>query len=163
MWPEFLHHILLHFPIVLTFVLAVIGVWTIVEGETERLRQLLRVMGWGAFGATTLVVVTGMWAAPGWLGGGGSTGLSYHRSLGWMTWCVMALATWMFERGERESRAELRRLGIGLWCVTALSVLGTGHWGGSEEHPDAVPWLEESAESKDASEAASRSTSPDAS
>jgi hypothetical protein len=146
MWSQFLHHLSLHFPIVLVFLLAGIGLWTWIEGETERLRRLLRVVGWCAFAATTATVVSGTWAAPGWLGGGGSEGLSHHRWMGWTTWCVVGLAAWMFERGERESRPDLRRLSIGLWCVATFSVMGTGHWGGAEEHPEVVPWLSESPE-----------------
>lgn len=160
MWPEFLHHLSLHFPIVLGLVLAAVGVWSW-RSETPELRILMRVMGWIAFALTTAAVVSGIWAAPGWFGGEGSDRLAHHRNLGVTTWVVVAIAAFSYEHGFRNDSSDWRKFGVGLWCVVAFGVIGTGHWGGSEEHTDAVPWLEDEAAAKEAGEAHSSPESTD--
>lgn len=140
-WAVYLHHLTLHFPVVLTMVLAAVGVWSIYD-ETPQFRKLLRWGGWIAFGLTTVTVLSGLVTAPGWLGGGGSEGLSHHRSLGLMTWTVTGIAAWAYEKGVRLKSTDWRYFAAGAWCAASVSVIGTAHWGAAEEHPEAVPWLE---------------------
>ena len=141
MTAEFIHHVTLHFPIVLTIVWAIVGLWSL-RDETATHRTLLRWGGWLTMIAATVVVVSGIVAAPGWFGQEGSEGLRHHRNLGLTSWCVMVAATLAYDRGVRRDLRALRMFAIGAWCVAAFSVVGTGHWGGSEEHPDSVPWLD---------------------
>ncbi len=139
---EFLHHLTLHFPIVLTLVWAVVGLWSLTD-ESETHRELLRWGGWLTAGLVTITVVSGILAAPGWFGGEGSEGLRDHRNLGLTSWVVIIIAAFGYELGVRLSQKALRIFAVGVWCVACFSVIGTGHWGGSELHPEPVPWLEE--------------------
>lgn len=141
MWSEFLHHITLHFPIVLTLVIAGVGVWSLRE-DTPQFRRFMRWVGWACFAMTTVTVVSGILAAPGWFGGDGTPELSHHRSLGLTAWVVMGLAAVSYEWGVREGSDDWRKFAIGVWCVTAFAVMGTGHWGGTELHDDKLPWTD---------------------
>ncbi|MGM0557186.1 MAG: hypothetical protein ACQEVA_12460 [Myxococcota bacterium] len=144
MWAEFIHHLSLHFPIVLALVLAGIGVWSW-RSETPELRTLMRIIGWGAFAFTTVAVISGILAAPGWFGGDGSARLSHHRNLGVTVWFTALIAALGYEYGHRHDMSDWRKFAAGVWCVVAFGVIGTGHWGGSEEHTDSVPWLADEA------------------
>jgi hypothetical protein len=141
MWPDFIHHLSLHFPIVLTLVLAGVGVWSL-RSETDELRTLIRSLGWIALAMTTVAVVSGILAAPGWFGGEGSDRLGHHRNLALTTWVVVLIATLGYDYGVRKDHSDWRKFAVGIWCVAAFGVIGTGHWGGSEEHTDVVPWME---------------------
>lgn len=141
-WSEYLHHVTVHFPIVATIGLAGIGLlW--LSRPTDELALLLRWGGWTTFALTTIAVVSGIVTADGLFGGQGSTALRHHRDLGLTTWCVVGLAAWGFERGLRDDSDDWRRFAAALWCVAALSAVGTGHWGGSTLHDEAVPWIEQ--------------------
>lgn len=142
MWPDFLHHLSLHFPIALSLVLAGVGLWTL-RTDTHELQVVMRVIGWLALALTTVAVISGILAAPGWFGGEGSERLSHHRNLGLTTWVAALIATLGYEAGYRRDSTDWRRFAVGVWCVVAFGAIGTGHWGGSEEHTDVVPWLEE--------------------
>lgn len=142
MWPDFIHHLSLHFPIVLSLVLLGVGGWSL-KHDTPELRAVVRVIGWIAVALTTVAVVSGILAAPGWFGGEGSQRLSHHRYLGLTTWVCALLAALAYERGQRLDERDWRALGVGLWCVVAFGAIGTGHWGGSEEHSEVVPWMDE--------------------
>lgn len=139
MWPSFIHHLSLHFPIVLTIALALVGLWSLRE-DSAALRRLMRVGGWVCFAMTTLAAVSGIVSAPGWFGGAGSQALSHHRSLGVTAWAVIALAAGSYEWGMRKGIADWRNFAVGLWCVATFAVIGAGHWGGSERHPEEIPW-----------------------
>lgn len=138
-WPEYLHHLSLHFPIVGNLFLAGIGIWWI-RTDDARLSQLLRVAGWAVFGATTVAMVSGIVAAPGWLGGDGPQTLSDHRNMGVTVWCVAAVAAVAFEVGLREKIAYVQRFAALCWCAAAFGAVGAGHWGGSALHSDKIPW-----------------------
>lgn len=139
MKSSFIHHLSLHFPIVLAFVLAGVGLWSLRE-ESAQLRRFMRVVGWACFGFVTVATVTGILAAPGWFGGDGSPALSHHRNLGVSVWVVMAIAAFSYEWGVRSAVADLRKFAVGVWCVAAFGVVGAGHWGGVDRHPDEIPW-----------------------
>jgi hypothetical protein len=145
MWSEFLHHITLHFPIVLTLVIAGVGLWSL-RDDIPQFQRFVRWVGWACFALTTLTVASGIIAAPGWFGGDGTPELSHHRWLGLTAWITMGLATVSYEWGVRESSDDWRKFAIGVWCVTAFAVIGTGHWGGTELHDDKLPWNEVPAE-----------------
>ena len=157
MWPEFVHHLALHFPIVLSLTLAGIGVWSL-RADTTELHALMRVLSWLTLGLTTVAVVSGILAAPGWFGGEGSQRLSHHRNLGLTTWAAVVLATFAYEHGVRFDSPDWRKFAVGVWCVAAFGVIGTGHWGGSEEHTDSVPWMQEEAAQTDDAHSAPDST-----
>lgn len=139
MWPEFLHHITLHFPIVLSLVLAAMGVWSL-RDDIPQFRRLMRWAGWACFAITTVTVVSGIIAAPGWFGGDGTQRLANHRNLGVTTWVVMGIAAFSYEWGLRQKIDDWRKFAIGVWCVAAFAAMGTGHWGGTELHKDRLPW-----------------------
>lgn len=143
MWATYLHHITVHFPLVLSIVLAAIGLWSWQADETDQLDPILRWGGWAAFGIACIATVSGIVTAPGWFGGDGSVGLRHHRDMALTTICVMGLAAYTFEKFATGGHPDLRQVAIGLWCVAAFSIIGTAHWGGSELHREAVPWLEE--------------------
>lgn len=135
----FIHHLVLHFPIVLAFVLAAVGLWSVRE-ETPQLRRFMRVGGWVCFGFVSVATVSGIIAAPGWFGGDGSPALSHHRNLGVSTWVVMALGAFSYEWGLRSEILDWRKFAVGVWCVGVFAVIGAGHWGGVDRHPDEIPW-----------------------
>lgn len=139
MWPSYLHHLSLHFPIVLTLALALVGVWSLRENAAP-LHKLMRVGGWVCFAMTTVAAVSGIASAPGWFGGAGSEALSHHRSMGVTAWVVIALAAASYEWGVRRDISDWRNFAVGLWCVAAFAIIGTGHWGGSQLHPEEIPW-----------------------
>jgi hypothetical protein len=145
----FLHHLTLHFPIVLTLIWAVVGVWSLLGDETPTHRTLIRWGGWITLALVTITVVSGLFAAPGWFGGEASEGLRDHRNLGLTTWCVILIATIGYHIGDTKEARPFRVFGIGIWLVAVFSVVGTGHWGGSELHPEPVPWLESDEEASE--------------
>jgi hypothetical protein len=138
-WPEYIHHVTLHFPIVGTLFLAAVGVWW-VRTDDARLGQLLRFAGWFVFAATSAAAVSGMIAAPGLLGGDGPQTLSDHRNMGVTVWCTVAIAAIAFELGLRKQIAYVQRFAALCWCAAAFGVIGAGHWGGSALHSDKIPW-----------------------
>lgn len=139
MWPSFLHHISIHFPIVLSFVLAAVGAYSLVR-DTEELRRVLWFGGWALCLMTTVAVVSGLWSAPGLLLGQGSSELLHHRDLGLTVWVVVGLACWSYHQGMRGGHRDFRRWAVALWWVASLGVIGAGHWGGSQLHPEALPF-----------------------
>ena len=142
MWGLYSHHILLHFPIVLPFVISVIGILALVT-QTDDTQPLLRWFGWATFILTTLTVVTGLVGAPGWIGEEGSQTLGNHRNLGLTVWVLAGIAAKTFDIGVKTDAGDWRKFAVGVWCVTAFTVVGTGHWGGSEVHADKIPWQEQ--------------------
>lgn len=137
-WLSYAHHLSLHGPLVFSVFLAVLGVW-MQRTDTPELRLIMRWGGWATFIATTLAVVSGLIMA--W-GAEDITGrLDHHRWLGITAWCTMLTAALAFELGLHRDDRDLRRFGAITWIAVALAVIGTGHWGGSMLHPEAVPWL----------------------
>ena len=143
MWAQYLHHITVHFPLVLAIVLGAIGLWSWSADRTDQLDPILRWGGWAALLFAVVAVISGIVTAPGWFGGEGSVGLRHHRDMGLTSLCVIGFAVWSFEAYARGGHPDWRQVAVGLWCVAAFSVIGTAHWGGSELHEDVVPWLEE--------------------
>ena len=138
-WLVYIHHTFLHAPIVLSFTWALIGLYTLSRGS-KSIVSILRWGGWLTFALTSLTVLSGLVVAPGWLGGGGSEGLTHHRSLGLLSWTAVGIAAWGYDKGVRRDSADWRRFAVGVWCVASLSVVGAGHWGAAERHPEVVPW-----------------------
>lgn len=138
-WPDYIHHLTLHFPIVGSMFLAVVGVWWVRTGD-ERLGQLLRFGGLAVFAITTVAVTSGIVAAPGWFGGDGPENLSHHRNMGLLVWSTMAVAAIGLEIGLRQGHAYAQKFAALCWCAAAFGVIGAGHWGGSALHSDIVPW-----------------------
>lgn len=138
-WVVYIHHTFLHAPIVLSIALACVGL-TSLRREPEPLTEIMRWGGWATFALIALTAVSGLIVAPGWLGGAGSEGLTHHRSLGLVSWIVVGIATWAYEKGVRNDSTDWRRFAVGIWCVASLSILGTAHWGAAERHPEVIPW-----------------------
>lgn len=141
MWSSFLHHLTLHFPIVLSMVLAVVGLWSL-RADSAQFRQMMRVGGWICFALTTVAAISGIAAAPGWFGGDGSAGLAHHRSLGVTAWALIAIAAFSYEWGVQKGEGDWRKFAVGVWCLAVFAVVGAGHWGGTERHPEELPWTE---------------------
>lgn len=139
LWPEYIHHVSLHFPIAGSLLLACIGVWW-VKTDDPTLGRLLRFAGWFVFGMTTAAAFSGIIAAPGILGGDGPQTLSDHRNMGVTLWCVAGVAAIAFEIGTRRNEAYLRRFAALCWCAAAFGAVGAGHWGGTALHSDKIPW-----------------------
>lgn len=138
-WPEYIHHVSLHFPIVGSLFLAVVGVWW-VKTDDIRLSVLIRWFGWFVFIMTSFAAISGIIAAPGILGGDGPQGLSDHRNMGVTLWCTAAVAAIGFEIGTRTHVAYVRKFAALCWCAAAFGAIGAGHWGGSALHSDKIPW-----------------------
>ena len=136
MWPEFIHHLTLHFAIVLPMALAAVGTYE-VRGERASLVPVVRWGGMLALTMTSLAVISGLIA-----GGfsGGEPTLQHHRYLGILTWIVVAMAAVGYDHGVRRDIGDLRTFGVGLWWVASFAVIGAGHWGGITEHTDVVPF-----------------------
>ncbi|TXD37161.1 hypothetical protein FRC98_10535 [Lujinxingia vulgaris] len=137
MWPSFLHHLSLHFPIVLSMALAAAATFAIRNDEPPTLIPPLRWGGWFNLAMTALAIISGLIA-----GGfsGGSDDLSHHRLLGITAFSVIALAAFSYDYGTRHNIADWRRFGGLLWWVASFAVIGAGHWGGLAEHRNVVPW-----------------------
>ena len=136
MWPDFLHHLSLHFTIVVPMALAVVGAISL-RHPSPGWTGLLRWGGHIALLMATITVATGLLA-----GGfsGGEEALQHHRYLGVLTFLVIALAALSFEGGLRRQSTDLQQFAIGLWWVASFSVIGAGHWGGVSVHPDVIPF-----------------------
>jgi hypothetical protein len=138
-WVVYIHHTFLHAPIVLSFVWAAVGLYSL-SHESDATTAILRWGGWITFGLTSVTALSGIIVAPGWLGGAGSEGLTHHRSLGVVSWVAVGIASWAYDKGVRRESSDWRHFAVGVWCVASLSVIGTGHWGAAERHPEVVPW-----------------------
>lgn len=146
----YLHHLTVHFPIVLSFVLSGVGLYALAttdwEDVPEVLDPVLRLGGWLAAAAATAAVVTGIVAAPGWFGGDDTVGLRHHRDLALTAWCIFLLAAYAYEKALGGGHPDWKKFAVGCWCVATFGIVGAAHWGGSELHTDLVPWLEETPE-----------------
>lgn len=138
-WPEYIHHITLHFPIAGSILLAPVAAWW-VHTDDPRLEQVVRFGGAAIFAVTTVAVISGIVAAPGMLGGDGPQTLSDHRNMGVTVWSAMAAAVIGFEVGRRRAHDYTKRFGALCWIAVAFGVIGAGHWGGSALHSDTIPW-----------------------
>lgn len=136
MWSEFIHHLTLHFTIVLPMVLAAVGLYS-VRTDGSSLQGLIRWTGIAAVGFTVITVASGLIA-----GGfsGGEESMQHHRYLGITTSLVIALAAWSYDRGVRTSSGDWRSFGVAIWWVATLSVIGAGHWGGLSIHAEVIPF-----------------------
>lgn len=137
MWPNYLHHLALHFAIVLPMVLALIGAFTSNETTEHPVIPYLQWGGWLALAAILIAVVTGLAAAD--MSEAADT-LRHHRNLGILTLLVVLLAAVTYDQGVRRQVVNLRRFGIGAWWIASLSVIGTGHFGGLTEHAEVIPF-----------------------
>ena len=134
--PEFIHHITLHFAIVLPMVLAVTGLYAL-RTDTDALIPLLR---WGGHFTLAIAFVT---AATGILAGGltgGEEHLQHHRYLGILTTITIAIAALAFEIGIRRDEHRIRAFGLSIWWVASFATVGASHWGILAEHADVVPF-----------------------
>lgn len=138
-WITYLHHVTIHFPIVMLLGMSGVGLYAS-KHDIEPLQRLVRWGGWLAFGLTTIAMITGILSAPGWLGGDGPKALSDHRDLALTTWFLTAVAAPSYDLGVRAKDRDWRLFGVGAWCVAAFAVIGAGHWGGLQHHPEALPW-----------------------
>ncbi len=137
MWPEFIHHLTLHFAIVLPMVMAAIGTYA-VRANQKALIPLLRWGGWITLVLTAITVIAGV--AAGGLSGGEEV-LKHHRYLGILTAAVVVLAAISFEQGVRRKIEDLRTFSVAMWWTASFSVIGAGHWGTLGEHADVIPGL----------------------
>lgn len=136
MWADYLHHITLHFPIVLTMTMAVVGLYAL-RTKSEDLIPLLRWGGHATLAFTAMAVVSGLVA--GGISGGPET-LQHHRYLGVTAFIVIALAAFSYEYGIRSQTTEWRSFALCLWWVASFAVIGAGHWGGWGAHTDVIPF-----------------------
>ena len=136
MWYEFLHHITLHFPIVLSMALAATGLYAL-RTDSDAFIPVLRWAGHLTLAITTVAVLSGLLA-----GGftGGEETLQHHRYLGVLAFVVIALAALSYDYGVRHDISDFRSYGICLWWVASFAVIGAGHWGGLAEHRDVIPF-----------------------
>lgn len=139
MWDAYIHHITVHFPIVMSFVLAVVGAWY-VRTEDGRLFQFVRVAGGLTVAITLVAVVSGLFTAQEFWVEDGPSVLEHHRNLGITVFCVMLTAAIAVEWGHRAAEIKAVKFGALLWIAAAFGVLGAGHWGGLGMHSDRVPW-----------------------
>jgi len=136
---EYIHHITLHAPIVMTVALTALGVMTS-KNETPELIAFLRWSGWITLALTSAAAITGILSAPGMLGGGGDEVLRDHRDLGVTAWCIVALAAFGYDQGVRDKDRDWRLFGISMWGVAAITTAAAAHWGGLGEHAEIVPF-----------------------
>ncbi len=139
MWDAYLHHITVHFPIVMSLVLAAVGVWY-VKTEDARLFTFVRVAGAITASITLVAVISGLVTAQHFWTEEGPDVLIHHRNLGITVLCVMLIAAAAVEWGHRADEIRAVKFGALLWVASAFGVLGAGHWGGSGVHSDVVPW-----------------------
>ncbi len=134
-----LHHITLHFPIVLAFVLAALGVYTV----KRDLPVLWTLMIWTSRAAalmTSVAAISGLLAAQALWTDDGPYVLIHHRNLGLLGWAASLAAFGGLEWGRIENEPRAMRFGALCWIAVALAMLGAGHWGGSGLHNDIIPW-----------------------
>ena len=142
MWTEFLHHLFLQVPITASLGLAMIGIYFVIS-PANNIALIIRYLGWITFIAITGTALSGIFSAPGILGGDGPIELSHHRNLGLIVWSIALLATVGFEIGARtvsEYSKYIKSASVLLWIAVAFSAIGAGHWGGAVVHSDKIPW-----------------------
>ena len=138
-WPTYLHHLTLHMPIALLPGMAALSLYARAHDDATT-QRLVRLAGLVTLALTSAAALSGILSAPGWLGGDGPKGLTDHRDLALTTWCVTLCAALAYDYGARRAQRDWRMIGTGAWCVAAFAVLGAGHWGGAQQHPEVVPW-----------------------
>ncbi len=139
MWPSYVHQLALHFPIVLSLVLTVMG-WRALRVDNDESWNWLRVLGGFAWVVTTIAAISGLVAAdPFWTEEGPEL-LIHHRNLGILGWVCTTVAAGALEYGVRNDEVKLRRFSALAWTAVAVAMIGAGHWGGSGVHSDIVPW-----------------------
>ena len=141
-WPKYLHHITIHFPIVLLMVMAALGLWSL-RHDIQPMQKAVHIGGWAAFALTSVAIITGLLTAPGTLGFGGDANLDHHRNLALTTWAITGLGAWSYHKGIQDTERDWRMFGVMMWCVAAFAVLGAGHWGGASHNKEIVPWYDQ--------------------
>ena len=136
MWPDFIHHLSLHFAIVLPMALAAGGTYER-RCEIDALIPLIRWGGVVALVMTCVAVVSGLLA--GGFSGGDET-LQHHRYLGILTLVAVAIAAVGYDQAVRRKISDLQSFAVGMWWVASFAVIGAGHWGGIGEHSDVIPF-----------------------
>lgn len=136
MWPEFLHHITLHFPIVLSLGLAITGHLARTRGSDDLL-SLTHYAGLFTLAITLLTAFSGFAAAG--LSGGDPL-LIHHRYLGSLAAITIAIATLSVHFGIRRNIPDLTSFGLLSWWAAALATTGAAHWGSLAEHPELIPF-----------------------
>ena len=136
MWPEFLHHITLHFPIVLSLALALTGHFAR-SRKSDDLLTLIHYSGLFTLAITALTVLSGFAAAG--LSGGDPT-LVHHRYLGALAGITIAIASLSVHFGIRRDLPDLTSFGLLTWWAAALATTGAAHWGSWAEHPELIPF-----------------------
>lgn len=139
MWADYLHHITVHFPIVMSFVLAGVGTWSL-HDPAPQLTGFMRVGGGATLLITSVAVISGLLITPDTLTEVLVYDLGHHRNLGLSAMAAMVSAVGAYEYGVRRDEAGARGFGALAWWAVALAVLGAAHWGGSTLHADRVPW-----------------------
>ncbi len=139
----YLHHVLVHFPIALGLLAAVMAVVNRRRG-TDSIDRHWRIVLQAVAGATVLAVVAGLLAAPHAEEAGLPLDkLFWHRLFGIAAGVSFVLAAIFvtFERLRRVRRAmTLARV---LTVVGAVSAGFAGHIGGDMLHPGLAPWSRE--------------------
>ena len=139
MWADYLHHITVHFPIVMSFVLAGVGTWS-VRDPAPQLVGFVRIGGAATLLITSVAVVAGLLITPEAPSDALTYDLGHHRNLGLTAWFAMAAAVGAYEYGVRHDEPGARGFGALAWWAIALAVVGAAHWGGSTLHGEVMPW-----------------------
>lgn len=135
----YLHHVILHFPIVLLPTVAGIGLYAVGK-QSAPLYTLLRVVSWVSVGFMLLAMISGWLSAPGHVSPEQLGRLEHHRDLALTVGVVGVVAGGCVERGARSQSRDWWVAGVGFWCIAAFGILGVGHWGGSMLNADLVPF-----------------------
>lgn len=134
-----IHHLSLHFPIALSFVLAAFGIYTLKRDEDSLWTALV----WGsrfAFLTTSVAAISGLLAARELWTEDGPHVLIHHRNLGLLVWACAGAAFAGLEWGRHEGEKKAMKFGALAWIAVSVAVLGAGHWGGWGIHHDVLPW-----------------------
>ena len=139
MWAPYLHHITVHFPIVMSLALAAVGIWYLRAGHAPLL-VAVRFAGAATLVITSVSVVAGFLSAEPYWTTDGPDVLIHHRNLGLLVWVVMATGVGAMEWGLKNDDDRVTRFGVVVWIAVAFAAIGAGHWGGSGVHSDIIPW-----------------------
>ncbi len=136
MWFEFLHHLTMHFAIVLPLVFAALATWALRQTRPPVIWRALRLGSLLALTSVIAASATGIGAAG---LSGGETALEHHRYLGILALCIALIAAASLEAGHRQPNQRLMRFGYYCWWIAAAASMATAHWGGLYTHPDLIP------------------------
>lgn len=136
----YLHHVLIHFPIALSFAAAVYVVlsWMRPQGAWA---SSARLAAYFAAGGAIVSAATGLLSAGHVIESGVPAAVvAVHRNLALGATALLVLSAVLVRVGAGKGRDVLGKIGAGVGLVGAIVVTTAAHYGGDMLHPGMAPW-----------------------